>query len=212
MTTPKDFCDKASRNYDKTEERFEFIHQRSRECTKGHLTSSDIVLDYGCGTGTASLEMAVALKEIHAIDISANMVALAKEKLAASSIENVSFHQTGIFDPQFKKETFDRVLAFNVLHTVPNPEKALDRIHELLKPTGKLICVTPCLRGKMSFAVSIQIKLVRLLCKIGIIPVPIRRLKSTDLDELLSQADFHVTDSEEIFKGATSYFAVAEKK
>ena len=41
----KEFWDKASKNYDKTEERFEYIHNKSRENTKKYLKRSDIILD-----------------------------------------------------------------------------------------------------------------------------------------------------------------------
>ena len=51
MNKSEEFWDKASKNYDKTEERFEYIHSKSRENTKKYLKDSNIVLDYGCGTG-----------------------------------------------------------------------------------------------------------------------------------------------------------------
>ena len=49
MNKSKEFWDRASKNYDKTEERFESIHSKSRENTKKYLNGSNIVLDYGCG-------------------------------------------------------------------------------------------------------------------------------------------------------------------
>jgi len=122
------------------------------------------------------------VKEIHAIDISYKMIEIAEEKAAISKIENVNFMQTDISDKRFKKESFDVILAFNMLHTLSNPQNVLRRIFELLKPKGLFISVTPCLGEKMSFFITIQILLVQILCKIGIIPIPIRRLKSSELD------------------------------
>ncbi|MGH1384248.1 class I SAM-dependent methyltransferase [Kordia sp.] len=212
MNKSKEFWDKASKNYDKTEERFEYIHRRSRENTKKYLKGSDIVLDYGCGTGTTSCEFANQVKEIHAVDISSKMIEIAKEKAAVSKVENVNFVQTDIFDKRYEKESFDTILVFNMLHTIPNPQDVTRRIYELLKPDGVFISVTPCLRGKMSFLVNIQIKLVQILCKIGIIPIPIRRLKSSDLDDLMTRGNFQTIDAEEIYKGASSYFIVVKKK
>lgn len=211
MNKPGEFWDKASKNYDKTEERFEYIHSKSRENTKKYLKGSDIVLDYGCGTGTTSCEFANKVKEIHAIDISSKMIEIAKEKAVVSKVDNVSFVQTDIIDERYKKESFDVILAFNMLHTVPNPENVMQRIYELLKPEGSFISVTPCLRDKMSFLVSAQIQLVRILCKIGIIPIPIRRLKSSELDDLIANGDFQTIETEEIYKGASSYFIAAKK-
>ena len=211
MNKSKEFWDRASKNYDKTEERFEYIHSKSRENTKKYLNGSNIVLDYGCGTGTTSCEIANRVKEIHAIDISSKMIEIAKRKAVASKVENINFSQTDIFDKRYKKESFDVILAFNMLHTVADPQVVLQKIYELLKPEGLFISVTPCLRDKMAFLVNIQIQLVRILCKIGVIPIPIRRLKSSELDDLLVNGDFQTIDTEKLYKGASSYFVVAKK-
>ncbi|WP_036826016.1 class I SAM-dependent methyltransferase [Polaribacter sp. Hel1_85] len=211
MNKSKEFWDRASKNYDKTEERFEYIHSKSRENTKKHLNGSNIVLDYGCGTGTTSCEIANLVKEIHAIDISSKMIEIAKRKADASKVENINFTRTDIFDKRYKKESFDVILAFNMLHTVANPQVVLQKIYELLKPEGLFISVTPCLRDKMAFLVNIQIQLVRILCKIGVIPVPIRRLKSSELDDLIVNGGFQTIDTEKLYKGASSYFVVAKK-
>ena len=211
MNKSKEFWDRASKNYDKTEERFEYIHSKSRENTKKYLNGSNIVLDYGCGTGTTSCEIANRVKEIHAIDISSKMIEIAKRKAVASKVENINFVRADIFDKRYKKESFDVILAFNMLHTVIDPQVVMRRIYELLKPEGLFISVTPCLREKMAFLVNIQIQLVRILCKIGVIPIPIRRLKSSELDDLLVNGDFQTIDTEKLYKGASSYFVVAKK-
>lgn len=212
MSKSKKFWDSASKNYDKTEERFEYIHQKSRANTKRHLESSNIVLDYGCGTGTTACEIANDVKKIYAIDISSKMIEISIGKAVEKNIENVTFVEGDIFDENLKKGSFDRVLAFNMLHTIPNPETAVQRINELLKSDGLFISITPCLGGKMSFIVGLQIRLVQIMCKIGIIPVPIRRIKSSDLDELITNGNFQNIDTEKIYKGASSYFMVAKKK
>ncbi len=212
MSKSKKFWDSASKNYDKTEERFEYIHKKSRENAKRHLESYNVVLDYGCGTGTTACEIANEVKEIHAIDISPKMIEISKKKAAKKNIKNVIFEEGDIFDEKLKKESYDRILAFNMLHTIPNPESAVQRINELLKPDGLFISITPCLGDKMSFLIGLQIRLVQVMCKIGIIPIPIRRIKSSDLDELIINGNFLNIDTEKIYKGASSYFMVAKKK
>lgn len=211
MNKSKDFWDKASKNYDQTEERFEFIHNKSRQNTKKYLNADHIILDYGCGTGTSSCEFAKHVKEVQAIDISPKMVKLAQNKAIAYKVENIKFLEMDIFDETFEKESFDTILAFNMLHTVPNPLKVIERIQELLKPDGLFISVTPCLRDRISFLVNAQIQIVRVLCKLGIIPIPIRRLQSSDLDELLVEGNFQTIETEQIYRDASSYFVVAKK-
>jgi 2-polyprenyl-3-methyl-5-hydroxy-6-metoxy-1,4-benzoquinol methylase len=205
------FWDSSAGNYDKTEERFETIHRKSRENARRHLKGSDIVFDYGCGTGTTACELSNEVKQVQAIDISSKMIELAKGKAEAANIQNVTFAQGDIFDDGYEGESFDAILAFNMLHTVLNPQNVMQRIHELLKPEGLVITVTPCLRDKLSFLVGMQIKLVQVLCSVGIIPIPIRRLKSTDLNDLIENGNFQITDSEQIYAGASSYFLVAKK-
>lgn len=211
MSKLAEFWDKSADNYDKTEERFERIHSQTRENTKKRLKGTEIVLDYGCGTGTTSCEIASFVKEVHAIDISSRMIEIAKDKAAARKIENVDFAQTDIFDDGYEEESFDVVLAFNMLHTVPDPQRVVQRTIELLKPGGLFISATPCLRSRMSFLVSLQIVVMRVLLKIGVIPVPIRRLRSSDLDNLLADENMQIVASEEIYAGASSYFVVAKK-
>lgn len=208
MDKSEAFWDSAADNYDKTEERFESIHKKSRESARKHLHTSHTVLDYGCGTGTTACELASSVKQISAIDLSSKMIQLAQEKVAAAKIENISLRQGDIFDEDYKAGSFDVILAFNMLHTVPEPEAVMQRIRELLKPEGLIIAVTPTLRDKLSFLVGLQIKLMLVLCSLGIIPIPIRRLKSPDLDGLVENARFQIVDSEKIYAGASSYFVV----
>lgn len=212
MNKSEEFWNKASKNYDKTEERFEYIHKKSRENTKKYLIDNQIVLDYGCGTGTASCEFTSQVKEITGIDISSEMIRIAKEKADVSKADNVNFEKADIFDNRYQNESFDVILAFNMLHTIPNPQSVVQRINALLKHEGLFISITPCLGQKMSFLVNLQIQLVRVLCKFGIIPIPIRRIKSTDIDKLLAKGGFETIEAEEIFKGVSSYFVAAKKK
>lgn len=211
MNKSEEFWDGASKNYDKTEERFEYIHSRSRENTNKLLKDSDIVLDYGCGTGTAACHFSSQVKEIHAIDISSKMIQIAKEKAAAGKINNAIFEQSDIFDSKYSTQSYDVILAFNMLHTVPSPQDVMHRINELLKPDGLFISVTPCLGQKMSFLVNLQIQLVRVLCKLGLIPIPIRRITSSEVTKLLEISGFQAIEYEEIYKGASSYFVAAKK-
>lgn len=211
MNKSEKFWDGASKNYDKTEERFEYIHKRSRENTKRFLKNSDLVLDYGCGTGTAACEFSGLVKEVHAIDISSKMIELARGKADVAKVQNVSFDQADIFDSKYANESYDVILAFNMLHTVPNPHDVLLRVNDLLKPDGLFISVTPCLRQKMSFLVNLQIQLVSVLCKIGLIPIPIRRITSTEVESLLETGGFKTVESEQLYKDASSFFVVAKK-
>jgi 2-polyprenyl-3-methyl-5-hydroxy-6-metoxy-1,4-benzoquinol methylase len=210
MSEIEKFWDKSADNYDKTEKRFEIIHSRSRKNAKRHVKDTDVVLDYGCGTGTTSCELSRHVKVIEAIDISSKMIEIAKGKAVFGKVENVTFLQGDIFDRRYKNESFHVILAFNMLHTVPDSQRVVQRTYDLLKPGGTFIFATPCLREKMSLLVSLQIFLVRVLLRVRIIPIPIRRLKRSDLDDLVDDR-FQIVESENIYADATSYFLVAKK-
>lgn len=138
------------------------------------------------------------------------MIEIAQGKASVSNIENAVFEKGDIFDGKYERGAFDVILAFNMLHTVPDPRRVVERTIELLKPGGTFVSATPCLGGRMSFLVNLQILLVRALLKFGLIPVPIRQLRTSDLDELVADKRLQVIDTEEIFKGASSYFVVAK--
>ncbi len=76
MKKSEGFWDKVANIYDKVEKRDEQIYINIIERTKKYLKISDTVLDFGCGTGLISNEIADDVKMIHAIDISSNMIGL----------------------------------------------------------------------------------------------------------------------------------------
>lgn len=212
MSHEERFWDASARDYDKSESRFEEIHRRSRENTRKHLTDNDAVLDYGCGTGTTACYLAPMVRSVHGIDISAAMIELASDKASHGGIENATFAKQEIFDEKLESESFDAILAFNVFHTVPDPDRVVARMHELLKPEGLVVSVTPCFRDRASFVGHLQILLVRTLCMVGAISIPIRTVGSSDLDTLLLRSgDFARVEAESIFLGVSSYFLVAQK-
>lgn len=212
MSRAEKFWNASAGNYDKTEERFEYHHRKSRESARKHVKASDVVLDYGCGTGTTACDIAPLVKSVHGIDISARMIELATEKTSDGGIENATFTQEDIFDERFEAGSFDVILAFNVFHTIPDPARVVGRMYELLRPGGLVVSVTPCFRDRSSFLGFLQIVLVRTLCMVGAISIPIRSVGSADLKELLVEnGSFDVIDAETIFKGTSSHFLVVKK-
>ena len=60
-------------------------------------------------------------------------IKIAKEKAVEHKTENVYFAKSIIFDERHKKGSFDAIMAFNILHLLDNPDKAIKRINDLLK-------------------------------------------------------------------------------
>ena len=139
------------------------------ETTKKYLNPGSVVLDYGCATGSIALEIASMAKAVHGIDISSNMVEIAKSKADERNIKNVGFARAAIFDESLGQESFDVILSLNILHLVENPAQVLDRVNQLLKPGGIFISSTPCLGEKTFLSVLMNIPIF-LFSKVGVIP------------------------------------------
>jgi len=150
MNKSEKFWDWIANSYDESEKQFGQIHQKTIENTIKYLKPTDIVLDYGCETGTKALKLANHVKKMHGIDISSKMIDIAKSKAFEQKIENIDFVNATIFDDRVKKESFDVILVFNILHTLKGGQTVMQRITDLLKPEGLMIMITPCLSEKMS--------------------------------------------------------------
>jgi predicted TPR repeat methyltransferase len=68
------FRDRQTRKYDHGEKQFEAVYEGIIAQTIKYLDPNDTVLDFGCATGTKTLYLASAVKHIHGLDISAEMV------------------------------------------------------------------------------------------------------------------------------------------
>lgn len=128
------------------------------------------------------------MKEIQGIDISSRMIDAAKTKADERKIENIDFRQTAIFDESYKRESFDVILAFNILHFFEDTLKVMQRINELLKPGGLIIIATACM-GEKTFLNTLQFLLFSPLIKLGIVPY-MRFFKMSELKDSISNGNF----------------------
>ena len=97
------------------------------------------ILDAGAGTGRYSIPLAKAGYPITHLDISEDMLSLAKQKAEQEGIETIDFKSGSVVDlSEFKDEAFDMTLSFDapVSYSYPNHETA---IKELCRVTQKLL-------------------------------------------------------------------------
>jgi len=166
------------------------------EKMKKYTNASAVILDYGCATGSIALEMAGIVREVHGIDLASKMIEIARKKADERKIENVEFAHATIFDESLGKESFDLILASSILHLLENLPQVLNQIHQLLKPGGLFVSVTPCL-GEKTF-VSILVNLpVFLLSKIGILP-HINFLSIPGLVASITNESFQIVENESL--------------
>ncbi|MEP6756587.1 MAG: methyltransferase domain-containing protein [Chthonomonadales bacterium] len=96
------------------------------------------VLDCGCGTGDmlAVIAPLIAPGEACGGDLSATMLQVARQRAAATGIANLRFEHMDIQSLAYGDESFDRVLATQLLIHVPDPRSALHEICRVTKRNG----------------------------------------------------------------------------
>ena len=116
------------------------------------------VLDCAAGTGTFSLAAAEKAASMLCTDQSRPMLDRARKKAKKRGLTNVSFalrDVTALPDPD---GSFDTVIAANVLHLLPEPEKAVGELWRVAAPGGRLILPT-YLQGRAGTAYGTMIKI-----------------------------------------------------
>ncbi|HET6646381.1 MAG TPA: class I SAM-dependent methyltransferase [Pyrinomonadaceae bacterium] len=94
------------------------------------------VLDIGCGLGELTSRLAIANREVTAVDLSPEMIMRARKKLADNNA--VLFLCGNFLEQDFGSNQFDCVISAATLHHMQQ-DVAIARMVELLRPGGRLI-------------------------------------------------------------------------
>lgn len=99
------------------------------------------VLDYGCGSGYGSAQIARSALAIEAVDVAEDAIAYARDHFRA---DNLHFSAIVPNAPlPFADASFDTVLSFQVFEHVEDTALYLAEIRRVLVPGGQLVLVTP---------------------------------------------------------------------
>jgi ArsR family transcriptional regulator len=105
----------------------------------GLLDSTWTVGDLGCGTGVVTATVAPWVREVVAVDDSAEMLRTARGRL--EGVTNVDLRQGELEALPLQESTLDAALLFMVLHYIPDIPRVLTEVARVLKPGGKLLMV-----------------------------------------------------------------------
>ena len=205
------FWDKQAKRYDASERQFDPVYKDLITKTRKYLKIDDNVLDFGCATGTKTIQLAKGTKHIHGLDISTEMINEAIKKKDKANIKNISFSQGTIYNNDFEKASFDNIIAYGIIHLLEDKEKVIQRIYELLKPGGFFISTIACFKDKMAFKNSLVFKASLFIKRLGILPLHLNMFSTNDVKELIDNHNFQIIEAEKIFFGITSIFIVARK-
>ena len=132
---------------------------------QGLLSADQDVLEIGCGTGSTALRLAPVTRRLLATDVSAGMIAIAREKLAAEPVPQLNFAVADADAPVAGLGKVDVVLAFNVLHLVTDLDRALELAVQALRPGGLLISKTACISEMSPLIPYLALPLMRAIGK-----------------------------------------------
>lgn len=143
------FWDRLADRYARQPIADEAAYRTKLEVTRSYLKPDMNLLEFGCGTGGTALHHAPHVKHITAIDFSASMLAIARDKAAAAGVGNVRFEQADIAGFSAPDASYDVVLGLSILHLLADRDAVIAKVFRLLKPGGLFISSTACLGDTM---------------------------------------------------------------
>ena len=148
ITNDNTFDKKAAQEIERSYLTPEIIKQRMRTLDGLALGAGDQVLDAGCGTGLLLEQMAISVGDkgqVVGLDYSPDMLDVARHR--CQGLINVELRQGSVEQLDFGPESFDAVSCIQTLLYVKNPETALNEMHRVLKPRGRIAVLETDWRG-----------------------------------------------------------------
>lgn len=103
--------------------------------TQVDLSNVRTVLEVGCGIGVVASNLSDKYQwDVTGIDLDPKQIEIAKNDNVEN--ENLKFFEADVTELPFEDGEFDGVLSFDVLHHIPDWDKALHEISRVLKPKG----------------------------------------------------------------------------
>ncbi|NGP54157.1 metalloregulator ArsR/SmtB family transcription factor [Thioalkalivibrio sp. XN8] len=99
------------------------------------------LLDIGTGTGRMLRLLGVDASSAVGIDISREMLVLARANLHAAGLDHLSVRQGNMYQLRFADGSFDTVTIDQVLHQAEQPAEVLREAARVLRPGGRLLLV-----------------------------------------------------------------------
>ncbi len=104
------------------------------------IKSNDIVLDIASGTGEPAFSIAAIAKngEVHATDLSAEMLAIARDYANERGINNITFKMADVSTLPFNNNFFDKISCRMGFMFFPDMELAANEMFRVCRNFGKV--------------------------------------------------------------------------
>jgi len=148
-----DFC---APFYDFAEKNNGQTYAQMLEKVREIVPKNTSVLEVAAGTGAISLAIADKVESILCTDLSEKMLSVARKKAKKSSVSNIHFANLDIFNINKQDNSFDVVIAGQVLHLLNEPETAAAELRRVAKGIVVLpMCLLKDLHGKSKWSVKL---------------------------------------------------------
>jgi ubiquinone/menaquinone biosynthesis C-methylase UbiE len=122
------------------------LHYAEADIEKAVLAAAgagpfDLVVDFGTGTGRMLTLFAGAARRVEGIDLSHQMLTVARSKLEEAGVTNASVRHGDATASPYADSSASLVVIHQVLHFLDDPGRALVEASRVLGPGGRLIVV-----------------------------------------------------------------------
>jgi ubiquinone/menaquinone biosynthesis C-methylase UbiE len=111
-----------------------------RKIKEANINPGDFVLDYGCGPGSYTLAAAKIVGpsgKVYAADIKEIAIKMVKKKALKKGLNNIVTIVTDC-NTGLKDNSIDKIMLFDILHDLENPDSNLIEFYRILKLTSFL--------------------------------------------------------------------------
>jgi ubiquinone/menaquinone biosynthesis C-methylase UbiE len=142
----------------------------------GLVKAGQTVMDLGCGPGTFSLEMARLVGDqgrVIVVDLQKQMLERVRSRAKQAGLISRFVFQQATPERIGVSEKVDFVLAFWMMHEVPDQRRLLEEVKSLINPGGHFLLVEPILHVTGE---NFQ-KTIQLATRAGLTPVEERNVR-----------------------------------
>jgi ubiquinone/menaquinone biosynthesis C-methylase UbiE len=203
--TDATFWDRIAPKYAKQPISNTEAYEKTLARVRTYLGAETHALELGCGTGSTALKLQPGTARYVAADISTGMIDIANAKIADATGPAPEFRVAGVQREDYANDNFNTVLAFNLLHLVPDLDQALDTIHQMLPEDGLFISKTPAVASKWYYR-----PLIWVMQRMGRAPY-VNFLTVENVDSAIAAAGFRIVETGLFPPSTPSRFVVARK-